>query len=98
VTSIRYQSRACLEIKRGLVLPTRSPPMPRRRGAHNSNMPINRSNPLVASRHQQLALDELLDGKDYTILASQADGSSAVLDGFGGIFYLPHINIPSHRT
>jgi hypothetical protein len=58
-------------------------------------VPVNRSDPLVASGHQKLALDKLLDSEDYSVLAAQADGSSAVLDSFGSILYLSHISIPS---
>lgn len=60
-------------------------------------MPVDHSDPLVASGDKQLALDELLDGKNHAVLAPQSDGRAAILDRFGGIFYLPLVNIPFYR-
>lgn len=51
-------------------------------------MPVNGTDPLVAARDQELALDKLLDRKDDTVSAPQAHGSSAILDGLRGVFYL----------
>lgn len=92
VASVGYQPRACLV---GLA----SAPAPRTaRGAtNNSNVPVDGGDPLVASGDKQLALDELLDGKNHTVFAPQSDGRAAILDRFGGIFYLPSVNTPSYR-
>ena len=51
-----------------------------RKETHNANMAIHRCYSLVRTRLQKLAGDDLLDGQDHTILASDADGRSSVLD------------------
>lgn len=60
-------------------------------------MSVDCRNPFIASGNEQFALDKLLDSENYTILASQSDGSSSILDSFRSIFYLPEVNIPSCR-
>lgn len=56
--------------------------------AYNSNVSIDGSDPLIASRDQQLAPDQLLDGEYNTIFTPYPDGSSTTFDSLGSIFYL----------
>lgn len=51
-------------------------------------MSIDRGNAFVGFWLQQLGCDELLDGEDDTVLAADADGGTAILDGLDGIFDL----------
>lgn len=56
--------------------------------AYDSNVFIDGSNPLIASRYQQLTPDQLLDSEDNTILTPYPDGGSTAFDSLGSIFYL----------
>ena len=51
-------------------------------------MSIHSRNPLVCSRLQQLARNQLLDRKHHAVLAADPDGRVAVLDCLHGIFDL----------
>lgn len=51
-------------------------------------MSIDGSDPLVASRHQQLAPDQLLDGKNNTVFTPYPDSGSTAFNSLGSIFYL----------
>ena len=55
---------------------------------YNAQMSIHSRNPLVCSRLQQLARNQLLDGEHHTIFAADSDGRVAILDGLHGIFDL----------
>lgn len=56
--------------------------------AHQTGMQVDRSNPPVGSGHEQLGLNELLDGEDDAVLAPQADHRPRVLHGLVGILDL----------
>lgn len=55
---------------------------------YNAHMSIHSRNPLVCSRLQQLARNQLLDRKHHTVFAADSDRRVAVLNSLHGIFDL----------
>lgn len=51
-------------------------------------MSIDGSDPLITSRHQQFTPDQLLDGKNNTVLTPYSDRGSTAFNSLGSIFYL----------
>lgn len=55
---------------------------------YNAQVSIHSRNPLVCTRLQQLARNQLLDRKHHTVFAADSDSGVAVLDSLHGIFNL----------
>lgn len=55
---------------------------------YNTKMSVNSSDALVGVWFPQLGGDDLLDGEDDALLATDADGCAAILDGLDGILDL----------
>jgi hypothetical protein len=49
---------------------------------------VDARDPAIGTGHEQLALDELLDGENDAILDAQANGRTSVLDGLPGVLHL----------
>ena len=55
---------------------------------YHANMSIDGRYPIVRTRFQQLAGQDFLDGQDDTIITSNANDGSTILDRFHGVFDL----------
>jgi hypothetical protein len=60
----------------------------KRMETHESGVNVDAGDALVGSGNEELALDELLNGKDDAVLAPQPDDGSSVLDGLVGVLDL----------
>lgn len=58
------------------------------RGTYNTNVSVDSRYSLVGVLFEEFAGDELFEGEDDPILAADADGGAAVLDGLHGVFDL----------
>lgn len=51
-------------------------------------MAVDGSDSLVGAGLQELGSDDLFDGEDDAVLAADADGGTAILDGLDGVLNL----------
>lgn len=60
----------------------------REKKTYSSDVAVDGSDSLVGAGLQELGSDDLFDGEDDAVLAADADGGTAILDGLDGVLNL----------